>query len=78
MKRWVDGALAGSVASAHALEDEIERQGIGAAYARALSVIIGMAYLDLESDSDAVDEELWRLLRATPAQRAQAYVKVTQ
>lgn len=63
-------------AAASELEDAIERRGKGAAYARALSTIIGMAYLDLEADSDAVNQELWRLLRAAPEQRAQAFLKV--
>lgn len=65
----IDAALMGnSKDAAHFLEDEIERRGLQDAYIDALVP-------DYHSFEAMTQGELFTLLRATPAQRAQAYLK---
>jgi hypothetical protein len=62
----IDAALMGNSRDAAAwLEDEIERRGLDMPYVKHLQVIVGSS-------------AKWHLLRATPAQRAQAFLKATE
>jgi len=73
----VDAAFRGSIASARLLEDEIERRGLWREYTSAL-----VEELDIYGDKTYYDWDrewvgaTWLLLRATPEQRARAYLKV--
>jgi len=76
MKIWIDGALAGSVASACALEDEIERRRLWAAYTEAL-----IKYVDCPSPTNEpwAVEDAWNFIRrATPEQRARAFLEAVK
>lgn len=68
------------------LEDEIERRGLQKDYLAALCRVLGFSSDGVSGDPkhfdfstwlfDLVDEhELWKLLRATPPQRAAAFVE---
>jgi hypothetical protein len=59
----IDDALNGSVVAARLLEDEIKRRGLQERYIYELERII-------------VSRDHWEYIRATPEQRAQAFVKV--
>jgi len=67
MKIWIDGALDGSITSACVLEDEIERRGLQEKY-----VTILLALIDPDPYTT---NEYWAILRATPEQRAQAFLE---
>lgn len=59
------------IESARMLEDEIERRGLQEPYVYALGKIIGMR--DINDWLEA--EDWWRFLRATPEQRARAFLE---
>lgn len=68
--RWdVVAAYSTDHAAARLLEDEAERRGLQWPYARALCGIVG-------GQRDALPGILWLFIRATPEQRARAFLEV--
>ncbi len=56
--------------SARLLEDEIERRGLQSTYIEALFTVLGCPGLGWEDDTAF----LWSLIRATPEQKARAFL----
>ena len=88
-KLIIDAALMGnSHDAARWLEDDIEKREAKTRYIHALCHEVGIQPHDIAADGDSfmdndgpdepgnVPDRLWILIRATPAQRAMAYLKV--
>jgi hypothetical protein len=64
------------------LEDEIERRGLQKYYVFVLGKIVSFSWLDLIGTGcrhrRAIDDVLWKIVRATPEQRCRAALQVLQ
>lgn len=75
---FLELAERGDHAAAAQLEDEIERRGLEREYTQALLTILADGSEAAADSTHITQMEAWELLRATPEQRAQAFLKAIE